>query len=124
MKKFIVLLFCIAQLMRALGQDYTRDSLEDALSGATTDMLRVTALDNLGDFYFNGYAWGDLTKKDTSFRLLHEAIRLAEKNKWDEQEEQLLQKLALLYYSSNTNQKDSIIHVALKGLALAKSAGS
>jgi hypothetical protein len=106
MKKFIVLLFCMVQLIRAWGQDYTRDSLEDALSGATTDVLKITALDNLSDFYFNGYAWGDLTKKDTSFRLLHEAIGLAEKNKWDEKEEELLQKLALLYYSINTNRKD------------------
>jgi two-component system NtrC family sensor kinase len=123
MKKFIVLIFFIVQLMHARGQDFTLDSLKGALSGATTDRLRLTALDNLSDFYFNGYAWGDLTKKDTSFRLLHEAIRLAEKNKWDDQEEQLLQKIALLYYSSNTNQRDSIFPVAMKGLAKAKSAG-
>ncbi|HLY69553.1 MAG TPA: ATP-binding protein [Puia sp.] len=122
MKRFIVLTIFVAQLVYALGQDYTRDSLQAALSGATSDRERIIAMDNLSDFYFNGYAWGDLTKKDTSFRLMHQAVRLAEKNKWDEQEEQLLQKMTLLYYSSNTPEKDSIFPIAMKGLTVARSA--
>ncbi|HLX91783.1 MAG TPA: tetratricopeptide repeat protein, partial [Puia sp.] len=121
MKKFYLLILCAFKLMSSWAQDYTMDSLKDALSGSTTDISKITALDNLSDFYYNGFAWIDLKKKDTSFRLLNQAIGLAEKNKLTEKEEELLQKLALLYYSSNTNQKGSILPTAAKGLALAKS---
>jgi two-component system NtrC family sensor kinase len=122
MKKFIISIFCTSLLMHTYGQDYTLDSLHDALTGSKTDAARITALQNLSEFYFNGYSWVDLKKKDTSFLLLKEAIRIAEENKLNGRQEELLQELAFRYYSSNTNEKDSIASTALHGLALARSA--